>query len=206
MYLGRVIKFLLKAFRIPFFLDLIREEGYLKTCVEKCSLHSSATFTKNAVVFNFQNDRKAISLGENVICEGELQVFKYGGHIEIGDYSYIGRNSKVWSGENIKIGSQVLISHNVNIMDTNAHEIEYKERNQRHKEYLQSGHWETKGSIQTAPIEIGDSVWINFNATVLKGVKIGEGAIVAVGAVVTKDVEPFTMVAGVPAKFVKSLK
>ncbi|NVO02172.1 MAG: hypothetical protein HXX09_05670 [Bacteroidetes bacterium] len=62
-----------------------------------------------------------------------------------------------------------------------------------------------KENIITAPIIINDFVWINFNAIILKGVTIGEGAIIAAGAVVTKDVPPFTLVGGNPARVIKQL-
>jgi acetyltransferase-like isoleucine patch superfamily enzyme len=55
----------------------------------------------------------------------------------------------------------------------------------------------------TEPIRIGDRVWIGARAVILKGVTIGDGAIVAAGAVVTRDVEAGTLVAGVPAKYVR---
>jgi len=58
----------------------------------------------------------------------------------------------------------------------------------------------------SAPIIIGNNVWIATRAMILKGVTIGDGAVVAAGAVVTKDVKPFTVVAGVPAKLIKQLK
>ena len=55
------------------------------------------------------------------------------------------------------------------------------------------------------PIHIEDKVWLGANVTILQGVTIGEGAIVAAGAVVTKDVEPKTVVGGIPAKLIKRL-
>ena len=56
------------------------------------------------------------------------------------------------------------------------------------------------------PVRIGDDVWIGGHATILPGVTIGDGAVVAAGAVVTKDVPPYTVVAGVPARVVKEIE
>ncbi|MBN4056316.1 hypothetical protein JYT20_01205 [Rhodothermus sp. AH-315-K08] len=58
---------------------------------------------------------------------------------------------------------------------------------------------------KTSPIVIEDDVWLATRATILRGVRIGRGAVVAAGAVVTKDVEPYTLVAGVPAKQIRKL-
>lgn len=82
----------------------------------------------------------------------------------------------------VKIGNSVSISHRVAIVS--------------------AGHDPQSPTFgyRSAPITIGDYVWIGVNATILKGVTIGEGAVVAAGAVVTKDVEPYAIVAGVPAR------
>jgi len=58
--------------------------------------------------------------------------------------------------------------------------------------------------LKTAPVKIGDNVWIGMNAVILKGVTIGENSVVAAGAVVTKSVEPNAIVAGNPAQVVKT--
>ena len=60
--------------------------------------------------------------------------------------------------------------------------------------------------FETSPIHIGNRVWIGANATILKGVNIGEGAIISAGAVVNKNVPPFEIWGGVPARRIKSLK
>jgi acetyltransferase-like isoleucine patch superfamily enzyme len=168
-------------------------------------INKGSVLYNDATILNLQQDSSKINLGINSHIRGTLLVFKYGGKIEIGDNTYIGDNTRIWSGDNIKIGNDVLISHNVNIIDTNSHEKNYEERAFRSIELMNNGHWDKKGSIITSPILINDYVWISFNATILKGVTIGKGAIIAAGSVVTKNVEPFTIVAGNPAVVIKHL-
>jgi len=162
-------------------------------------------FKMNASIGNFPRDRNKIKIGKNSVIEGKLVVFNYGGEIIIGDNVYIGVNSNVWSGEQVILGNNILISHNVNIIDTNSHEIDHIERAERFKSLVIHGHPRNKASIITSKIFVKDYVWISFGATILKGVTIGEGAIVAANAVVTKDVPSFTLVAGNPAIVVKKL-
>ncbi|WP_349832181.1 DapH/DapD/GlmU-related protein, partial [Bacteroides fragilis] len=65
---------------------------------------------------------------------------------------------------------------------------------------------EERKSTQPAPIVLGKNVWVGSNATILQGVSIGNNAIVAAGAVVTKDVPSDAVVGGVPAKFIKTIR
>lgn len=164
------------------------------------------TFYPETIVYNQQNNPSKITIGNDTHVRGTLLVFKYGGEINIGKNCYIGDNTRIWSGENISIGNHVLIAHQVNIVDTQAHEIDSMERSLRYEELIKNGSWSNKGNIQTSAIVIKDRAWISFNSIILKGVTIGEGAIVAAGSVVTKDVAPYTMVAGNPAVFVKNVK
>lgn len=158
---------------------------------------------KLAKIYSLNKD--SIILHAPSFIEGELHTFPYGGKIEIGEFSYIGMGSRIWSGESITIGKHVLISHNVGISDTSVHETYFIERAERYKSLLKNGLPKDKASIKTAPIIIEDYVWINFNAIIMRGVTIGKGAIIAAGSVVTKDVPPFTMVAGNPAVAKKKL-
>jgi acetyltransferase-like isoleucine patch superfamily enzyme len=59
--------------------------------------------------------------------------------------------------------------------------------------------------VSTSPVTIEDDIWIGANATILSGVKIGQHSVIAAGAVVTKDVPPHSLVAGVPAKVIKQI-
>lgn len=98
---------------------------------------------------------------------------------------FINNNSKIICFEKIIIGNDVKISEDVMIRDSDNHAII------------------REGYKKTSPITIGNHVWIGARATILKGVAIGDGAIIAAGAVVTKDVPPATLVAGVPAKTIR---
>jgi acetyltransferase-like isoleucine patch superfamily enzyme len=171
-----------------------------------CVLGLNSKLHKQSTIDNHANNRDLIVIGRNTHVRGELLVFAYGGNISIGNDCYVGEGTRIWSGENVQIGNSVLISHNCNIIDTNSHELNYLERHIGYVNMLEKGHPQSKGSILTSKIVIHDNAWISFNCIILKGVTIGKGAVVAAGSVVTKDVEPFTVVAGNPAKFVKDLK
>ena len=184
---------------------LIYETNYIIS-LEKLYKGTNCFLYSTTRIYNYQNQRKHINIGDNSHIRGELLIFPYGGNIKIGEDCYVGENSRIWSGEDIEIGNNVLISHNVNIIDTNTHEIDHFERAEGYKNLIKNGHPKKKGNIKTYPIIIEDYAWISFNSIILKGCKIGKGAIIAAGSVVTKDVEPFTLVAGNPAKFIKKLK
>lgn len=115
----------------------------------------------------------------------------------------IGEHSRIWSASSVTIGNGVLVSHNCNIIDTNSHELHYQERVDSYKKMLKEGHPKLKPNVESKPIIIEDYAWINFNSVILKGIKIGTGAIIAPCSLVTKDVEPFSLVAGNPAKQIK---
>lgn len=98
---------------------------------------------------------------------------------------YINRGVKIRCFQKISIGENVAISENVTIWDSDAHEIIGKE------------------SAKTKPIIIGNHVWIGINVAILKGVTIGDGAIIAAGSVVTRDIPANSLAGGVPAKVLK---
>lgn len=102
---------------------------------------------------------------------------------------YINAGSQIRCMEKITIGSQCAIGRNVMIMDFDAHKIHYESGEQ---------------NLITAPVFIGNHVWIGAGATILKGVTIGDGAVVGASSVVTQDVESHTIVAGNPARVIKT--
>ncbi|MET3577672.1 acetyltransferase-like isoleucine patch superfamily enzyme [Mesorhizobium robiniae] len=117
--------------------------------------------------------------------------------ITVGQRSYIGKSHLV-SAERIEIGNDVIISWGTTIVDHNSHATGWQDREADVTDWHQGKKdW---SNITIAPVKIEDSVFIGFNAIILKGVTIGKGAVVGAGSVVTKDVAPFTMVGGNPAR------
>lgn len=163
-----------------------------------------------SVVFYTQSDlinlgaRNNIIIGNNCHIRGEILVYDTG-RFKIGIDSYLGPGSRIWCKQSIEIGSHVLISHLVDIHDTNAHSLDWTVRREEGLELFENGRSIINQDVTNAPIIIEDDVWIGFKATILKGVKIERGAIVAAGSVITKDVPPFTLVAGNPARIIRQL-
>ena len=166
-----------------------------------------SVFSVESLVLS-KRERTAIRVGNHCHIRGELFVFPHAGSIRIADWCYIGPGSKIWSSskEGVSIGDRVLISMNVQIHDTDGHPNDPVERFAQTRAILTSGHPADILSIAANGISIGNDVWIGFNAAILKGVIIGEGAIVGACSVVTRDVAPYTVVAGNPARFIRSIE
>ncbi|GBO51698.1 acetyltransferase, CYSE/LACA/LPXA/NODL family [Pseudanabaena sp. lw0831] len=112
-------------------------------------------------------------------------------------------NGYLIAAQSIEIGDDVLISWGVTIVDHNSHAISFSERSQDVVNWrLGKKDWT---NVKIAPIKISNKVWIGFNSIILKGVTIGEGAIVGAGSVVTKDVPAWTIVAGNPARVIREI-
>ncbi len=127
-----------------------------------------------------------VVLGRDVLlAEGvRLHLRDPGARLEIGDGSFLNYRSEVIAHQLVTIGRHCLFAWDVQVLDSDSHRID--------------------GAPHTAPVVIGDRVWIGCRATVLKGVTIGEGAIVAAGSVVTRDVPPQALVGGNPARVLRT--
>ena len=112
---------------------------------------------------------------------------------------------RIWAPWNVSLGHAVAIDDSVNLYSVDKIKIGTKVAISREAFICTASHDITRPErpLVTAPIAICDGVWIGARAIILPGVTIGEGAVVAAGAVVTKNVEPFTVVGGNPAKFIK---
>ena len=112
----------------------------------------------------------------------------FGKNIHVGENVFINACCHFQDHGGVTLGDGCQIGHNV-VFATLNHGLQPEER----------------GITYPAPIVLGKNVWVGSNSTILQGVTIGDNAVIAAGAVVTKDVEPGTIVGGVPARFIKKL-
>jgi acetyltransferase-like isoleucine patch superfamily enzyme len=171
-----------------------------------------------------------VEFGEGFYCES-AQVFKklkskeahavvFGNHVSVyagcsfaigesgkctvGDFTLL-NGAIIMAEEKIDIGSHCLVSWNVGIADSDFHPLEPAQRlvdAQALAPFFKNR--PPRPKLKTAPVKIGDNVWIGMGAVILKGVTIGDNSVVAAGAIVTKSVPANTIVAGNPAAIVKT--
>lgn len=148
--------------------------------------------------------KESIEIGDNCDICGQLKVVG-NGKISIGNNTTIRGNSIIGSVNNIEIGDCVIISNNVHIYDNNNHPTDPEARIEMCKKgfYGELWGWE---HADNKPIVIEDNVWIGERSTILKGVRIGKGSIIASNTVVTKNIPQFSIAAGNPAIVVKRLE
>lgn len=133
---------------------------------------------------------RGLQSGEDILLQSGVRLYGCR-NIKIGDYSFFGRGTKLYAyNEKIVIGSNCLIADSVKIVT-------------RNHLYSDVNNFINKQGYTNSPITIGDDVWIGFDCTILPGVNIGNGAIVAAGSVVTKNIPAMKIYGGIPAKLIK---
>lgn len=169
-------------------------------------IHKTASITlKNNLIFGWCNMKSskmetALCMGKNSQLEcgggksGCLNMVGYGSYLQVGNGaklkigdSFINREVKIICNKSITIGDDCIIAMGTVIRDNDGG---------NHQKFA-------PGYENAKPIIIGNHVWLGENVMILKGVTIGEGAIVAASSLVLKDVPPHTLVAGSPAKVIK---
>jgi galactoside O-acetyltransferase len=125
-------------------------------------------------------------------------------HIRIGDRCFLGMQTTILSACAITIGNDVMIAGDCYITDNDGHSLDWRlRRNDVTNSKNGKKNWD---SVAMAPVSIGNDVWIAPKCIILKGVTIGDGAVVAAGSVVTKDIPPGSLVAGNPARVIRVIK
>ncbi|OAT81649.1 hypothetical protein A6P54_12720 [Bacillus sp. MKU004] len=108
--------------------------------------------------------------------------------ISIGDNTYFAGDCKIYASEEIRVGSDCAIAWGLTLIDTDFHSVKIDNKERKN----------------SAPIKIGNHVWIGANCSILKGVTIGEHSVIAAGSIITSDIPPGSVAAGNPAKVIKS--
>nr|WP_234922612.1 acyltransferase [Aeromonas caviae] len=152
---------------------------------------------------------KSLSIGDKCILLNDNIFESEEGFISIGNGCFINSGTKLITRSSITIGNNVTIAWNCMLYDHDSHSLDYRDRVGDQEQQLRDWHtgnfianknWET---VNSKPIVIGDNVWLGFDVVVLKGVRIGEGAIIGAKSVVTRDIPAWSVAAGNPAKVIK---
>ena len=150
-----------------------------------------------------------LSIGRDSMIEGRFIFEKETGNISIGERVFIGGGTTFICIEQINISDDVMFSWGCTVIDNNAHSLVSAERKndvldwKKGVEQNKVGAYKNWSVVKSAPIIVKSKAWIGFNVILLKGVTIGEGAVVGAGSVVTKDVPDYAVVAGNPARIIK---
>ncbi len=167
---------------------MINGFAVLRGITSKCKFRKSGSLLRIERGVRLWSNNGQISVGDRVLLHRFCKLSAYGAEdkaeIIIGSNTYIGDRTEIHAGKRVEIGNGCDISWDCNILDRDYHKLDSD------KECIK-------------PVKICDNVWIGCGCTILKGVTIGEGAVVAAGSVVTKDVLPHTLVGGNPAKLIK---
>lgn len=182
----------------------------IKLLILKSRLKKKAIYVDNTTLFcnSSMIALKDGSTKNDVIIESKVDIFgrlvsSHHGKIIMHEYSKIGPNSTIISVNRVEIGRDTAIAAGVTIIDNNTHPINPEDRRKmRHSPH--GSDLRTEKYSANAPIVIGQNVWIGTGSRICKGVTIGDNAIVAAMAVVTKDVPANSIAAGNPARIVKT--
>jgi acetyltransferase-like isoleucine patch superfamily enzyme len=143
-----------------------------------------------------------LRVGDGSIIHADIAFEENGGDVTIGSRTFIGRSSLICY-RSITIGDDVIMSWGITVVDHDSHSIEWEWRKDDVREWACGRkNWE---HVAHAPVAIRNKVWIGFNVSILKGVTIGEGAVIGACSVVTRDVPAYSVAVGNPARIVRVL-
>ncbi len=191
----------------------IRKKRIIKKYKDYLDLSPQSAYLENfKVEIRHPSERKYLSIGDNCVIDSRFVFEKESGRISVGDRVHIG-NSRLISIDGIVIEDDVIIAWDCLIYDHNSHSVSWEERKEdtlreyncisQKKDPISDKRWDV---VKSAPIHICSKAWIGTGVKILKGVTIGEGAVVAAGSVVVKDVPAWTIVGGNPAQIIKTIE
>ncbi|QEM10527.1 acyltransferase [Mucilaginibacter rubeus] len=199
-------------FKIVDYLKQVKKNkkiGALKRFIDAGNSHFLGNF--NLILSYPQSEKKYLIVGDDCMLDCDVIFESSDGNVSIGNRCYIGC-SKIICRSSVSFGDDVFVAWGSYFYDHDSHAVDYRERENDIKtqledyragrNFIENKNWSV---VNTKPIKISSNAWIGMNCIILKGVTIGEGAIVGAGSVVTKDVPPWTIVGGNPAKVIKEI-
>jgi acetyltransferase-like isoleucine patch superfamily enzyme len=169
--------------------DTLVEAGARLQYPERIRLGNGVRIASQALLRANTEQDTGISIGDHTTVHESALIAANRGRVAIGRHSWIGPFCLVYGNGEVSIGDNVLIAAHSSINTVSLHfdrcDIPINDQ-----------------GIYCDPVTIEDDAWIGMNAVILQGVRIGKGAIVGAGAVVTRDVPPWSIVMGVPARIV----
>jgi len=163
---------------------------------ENCVIDSAYCFK-----FYFATGDVGLRTGDHVTIWRASLAVEERGIIEIGDYCYLA-NASLACSERITLGSHVMVAGGVTIADSDFHPLAPAARLADTVALSPIGNRGNRPAVEKRPVVIEDDVWIGHNSSILKGVRVGAGALVSPGSVVIRDVAAGSVVAGNPAQVV----
>lgn len=191
---------------------VVKNSSSLQTYCKKglLKIGNNTVYQNSKIEIRTDISKEFVSIGNDSIVNGNYVIENEYGRITIGDRTFMGGGLFI-SVRGISIGNDVMFSWGCTVMDNDAHSLNWHDRISDVVDWKKGlvenlvGKYKNWENVESAPVKIGDKCWIGFNVIILKGVTIGEGAVVAAGSVVTKDVAPYTLVGGNPARHIRDL-
>lgn len=149
-----------------------------------------ANYFRSLIIFKFKYPWVKVEKGAMVRMPFSMSLMSPHKDIQIGNRVQFGRNCEVMC--DLKLGNHILLAQNVAFVGRDDHQYNIV------GQYI----WDNPRGDKYKTI-VEDDVWIGYGAVIIAGVKIGRGAVIAAGSIITKDVPPYTIMAGVPAKITK---
>jgi galactoside O-acetyltransferase len=153
----------------------------------RVSIGSHCRIARKALVRANTNNQRGISIGNHVSVQENVLINANRGHVVIGDHSWLGPGTVVYGNGGVEIGRDVMVASHCAINTVSHHFDRTDIPMNRQGTYCD-------------PIVLEDDVWIGTAAVILQGVRIGRGSIIGAGAVVTRDIPPYSIAVGVPAR------
>ncbi|WP_394338998.1 acyltransferase [Mucilaginibacter xinganensis] len=181
--------------------------------IKKYLVSGNSHFLENfrLTIIKPQKNKVYLTVGNDTVLDCKVLFESGNGEVVIGNRVHIG-SSTIICRTKIEFEDNIFVAWGTCFYDHNSHSIDYRQREnditqqlqdyRAGKIFIENKNWDV---VESKPITIKSYAWIGMNCIILKGVTIGEGAIVGAGSVVTKDVPAWTIVGGNPAKVIKDI-